>query len=69
MFVLQSFTNRSNLDVKQCAKPSPCLEKQKGTIDRSERMFFFKGQSISEQDVNSKPLFINKVLKKTNMSR
>lgn len=41
--------------MKKHAKPSPCLEKQKETIDRSERIFFKRILSISEQDVNLKP--------------
>lgn len=50
--------------MKKHAKPSPCLEKQKETIDRSERIFFKRILSRSEQDVNLKPCSQAKSFKK-----
>lgn len=50
--------------MKKQANPSLCLEKQKETIDMSERIFFKRILSLSEQDVNFKPWFLSKVFKK-----
>lgn len=47
--------------MKKQANPSLCLEKQKETIDMSERIFFKRILSLSEQDVNFKPWFLSKV--------